>query len=101
MIAMALLADPQLLLADEPTTALDATVQAEILALLGQLRDERGLTIVIVTHDLGVVAALCDSVAVMREGAIVEHGSVDEVFSAPRDAYTRALLAATPGRGSV
>lgn len=99
MIAMSLLADPQLLLADEPTTALDATVQAEILALLAQLREERGLTIVIVTHDLGVVAALCDTVAVMKDGAIVERGSVDEVFAAPHDPYTRALLAAAPDRG--
>jgi ABC-type dipeptide/oligopeptide/nickel transport system ATPase component len=99
MIAMSLLADPELLLADEPTTALDATVQAEILALLAQLRQERGLTIVIVTHDLGVVAALCDTVAVMKDGAIVERGGVDEVFADPHDPYTRALLAAAPARG--
>src|SRR5699024_1719154 len=83
MIAMALLARPRLLLLDEPTTALDATVQAEILALIRQLQAERGLTVVIVTHDLGVVAALCDTVAVMKDGRIVEHAGVDELFRAP------------------
>ncbi|GAA2986082.1 oligopeptide transport system ATP-binding protein [Microbacterium terrae] len=98
MIAMALLAEPRLLLADEPTTALDATVQAEILALLAQLRDERRLTIVIVTHDLGVVAAICDTVAVMKDGAIVERGPVDTVFAEPQHPYTRSLLAAAPDR---
>lgn len=98
LIAMSLLAEPRLLLADEPTTALDATVQAEILALLVQLRAERDLTIMIVTHDLGVVAAVCDTVAVMKDGSIVERGSVDEIFAAPRHPYTRSLLAALPGR---
>lgn len=96
MIAMSLLAEPRLLLADEPTTALDATVQAEILALLVQLRAERNLTIVIVTHDLGVVAAVCETMAVMKDGRIVERGGVVEVFADPQDAYTRALLAAAP-----
>lgn len=98
MIAMSLLAEPRLLLADEPTTALDATVQAEILALLVQLRAERNLTIVIVTHDLGVVAAVCDTMAVMQDGRIVERGDVIDVFADPKDAYTRALLAAAPDR---
>ncbi len=101
MIAMSLLADPQLLLADEPTTALDATVQAEILALLRQLQRERDLTIVVVTHDLGVVAALCDDVAVMKDGAIVERGRVDDVFSGPQHPYTASLLAAAPDRGEL
>ncbi|RLK47496.1 ABC transporter ATP-binding protein [Microbacterium telephonicum] len=101
MIAMSLLADPRLLLADEPTTALDATVQAEILALLRQLQRERDLTIVIVTHDLGVVAALCDDVAVMKDGAIVERGTVETVFEAPQHPYTRSLLAAAPDRGEL
>lgn len=94
MIAMALLAEPRLLLADEPTTALDATVQAEILALLQRLREERALTLVVVTHDLGVVAALCDTVAVMKDGVIVERGGVDAVFADPQHPYTRSLLAA-------
>lgn len=99
MIAMSLLAAPRLLLADEPTTALDATVQAEILALIAQLRTERQLTVVIVTHDLGVVAALCDTVAVMKDGAIVERGTVDAIFDDPQHPYTRSLLAAAPDRG--
>lgn len=97
MIAMSLLAGPRLLLADEPTTALDATVQAEILALIRQLQRERDLTVVIVTHDLGVVAALCDTVLVMKDGAIVERGPVDDLFAAPRHPYTKSLLAAVPG----
>ncbi len=97
MIAMSLLAQPRLLLADEPTTALDATVQAEILALLKQLQRERDLTIVVVTHDLGVVAALCDTVLVMKDGAIIESGAVDTLFAAPRHPYTRSLLDAAPG----
>ncbi|MCT9820969.1 ABC transporter ATP-binding protein [Microbacterium sp. W1N] len=101
MIAMSLLAEPRLLLADEPTTALDATVQAEILALLRQLQAERRLTVVVVTHDLGVVAALCDTVAVMKDGAIVERGPVDDVFSQPQHPYTRSLLDAAPERGTL
>lgn len=100
MIAMSLLAEPRLLLADEPTTALDATVQAEILALIRQLRDERDLTVVIVTHDLGVVAALCDTVAVMKDGEIVERTTVDDLFHSPRHPYTRSLLAAAPEGGA-
>ncbi|WP_298040069.1 ABC transporter ATP-binding protein [uncultured Microbacterium sp.] len=94
MIAMALLAEPRLLLLDEPTTALDATVQAEILSLIRQLQAERELTVVIVTHDLGVVAALCDTVAVMNDGRIVETAPVDRLFTAPEHPYTRQLLAA-------
>jgi len=96
MIAMALLARPELLLADEPTTALDATIQAQILALLRTLQAERALTVLIVTHDLGVVAAVCDDVLVMKDGRIVEAGSVDRVFAEPRHPYTRTLLAAAP-----
>lgn len=99
MIAMALLARPRLLLLDEPTTALDATVQAEILALIRQLQAERELTVVIVTHDLGVVAALCDTVAVMKDGQIVETSGVDELFAAPQHPYTKRLLSAI-GDGS-
>ncbi|MDW4573399.1 ABC transporter ATP-binding protein [Microbacterium sp. M3] len=96
MIAMALLANPELLLADEPTTALDATIQAQILALLRSLQSERALTVVIVTHDLAVVAAVCDDVLVMKDGRIVESGEVDRVFREPRHPYTRELLAAAP-----
>ncbi|MCD2498210.1 MULTISPECIES: ABC transporter ATP-binding protein [Microbacterium] len=97
MIAMALLAEPELLVADEPTTALDATVQAQILALIHRLQAQRNLSVLIVTHDLGVVAALCDQVTVMKDGAVVETGAVDEVFAAPKHPYTRSLLAASPG----
>ena len=97
MIAMALLAQPELLLADEPTTALDATIQAQILALLRTLQSERALTVLIVTHDLAVVAAVCDEVLVMKDGRIVESGAVDRVFAEPRHPYTRELLDAAPG----
>ncbi len=96
MIAMALLARPELLLADEPTTALDATIQAQILALLRTLQAERALTVLIVTHDLGVVAAVCDDVLVMKDGRIVESGDVDSVFREPQHPYTRELLDAAP-----
>jgi ABC-type dipeptide/oligopeptide/nickel transport system ATPase component len=96
MIAMALLAQPELLLADEPTTALDATIQAQILALLRTLQAERSLTVLIVTHDLAVVAAVCDEVLVMKDGRIVESGAVDRVFAEPRHPYTRELLDAAP-----
>ncbi|MDQ7878722.1 ABC transporter ATP-binding protein [Microbacterium sp. QXD-8] len=100
MIAMALLARPELLLADEPTTALDATIQAQILALLRTLQAERSLTVLIVTHDLAVVAAVCDEVLVMKDGRIVESGEVDRVFREPQHAYTRELLDAAPAAPS-
>ncbi|MGF3054353.1 ABC transporter ATP-binding protein [Microbacterium sp. YY-03] len=96
MIAMALLSEPEVLVADEPTTALDATIQAQILSLLSSLRESRDLTIVIVTHDLGVVAALCDRVVVMKDGRVVETGPVNDVFAAPQNDYTKTLLAAIP-----
>lgn len=96
LIAMALLLHPELLLADEPTTALDVTLQAQILALLRELRDELGMGIVFVTHDLGVVAQFCDRVAVMYAGRIVESARVADLFRAPRHPYTGALLASTP-----
>ncbi|MBC8028169.1 MAG: ABC transporter ATP-binding protein [Steroidobacteraceae bacterium] len=96
MIAGALAGDPELLVADEPTTALDVSVQAQILVLLRQLMTERNLTLAVVTHDMGVIAALADDVAVMRDGVVVEKGAVREVLSAPRHDYTRSLLAATP-----
>ena len=96
MIAMALACDPKLLIADEPTTALDVSVQAQILALLRQIVAERGMGMAVVTHDMGVIAALADDVAVMREGRVVERGPVAHILGAPEHEYTRALLAATP-----
>ncbi|MCX5295996.1 ABC transporter ATP-binding protein [Streptomyces sp. NBC_00193] len=96
LIAMALACEPKLLIADEPTTALDVTVQAQILDLLHGLREERGLGLLLVTHDVGVAAENVDAVLVMRDGAVVERGPVDSVLSAPADPYTAALLASVP-----
>jgi microcin C transport system ATP-binding protein len=96
MIAMALANEPDLLIADEPTTALDVTVQAQILALLKSLQKKRGMAMLFITHDLSVVRAIADRIAVMKEGEIVELGTTDHVFAAPQHAYTRALLAAEP-----
>ncbi|MFB6521708.1 dipeptide ABC transporter ATP-binding protein [Streptomyces sp. NPDC056401] len=96
LIAMALACEPKLLIADEPTTALDVTVQAQILDLLHGLREERGLGLLLVTHDVGVAAENVDAVLVMRDGAVVERGPVESVLSAPADPYTVALLAAVP-----
>jgi peptide/nickel transport system ATP-binding protein len=96
MIAMALSCDPALLIADEPTTALDVTVQAQILALLDRLRREFGSSIVLITHDMGVVAELADRVMVMYAGGLVERGTVDQVLAAPAHPYTQGLLAAIP-----
>jgi peptide/nickel transport system ATP-binding protein len=96
MIAMALACEPKLLIADEPTTALDVSVQAQILALLRQLVSEHAMALAVVTHDMGVIAALADDVAVMRQGRIVERGPVSRILSAPDHEYTRSLLAATP-----
>jgi peptide/nickel transport system ATP-binding protein len=98
MIAMALACDPSLLIADEPTTALDVTVQAQILELLKSLRDESGMAMLFVTHDLGVVADICDRVAVMYAGQIVEQARTDRLFNRPRHPYTEALLASMPQR---
>lgn len=95
-LAMALLCEPKILIADEPTTALDATVQAQILRLLADLRREFQLTLAIVTHDLGVVAGLCDRMLVMYAGREMESGPVEAVFAAPRHPYTAGLLASTP-----
>ncbi|MHB9756886.1 ABC transporter ATP-binding protein [Streptomyces sp. BYX5S] len=93
LIATAIAAEPRVLIADEATTALDVTVQAEILDLLADLRDRRGLALVVVSHDLAVVAQLCDEVLVMRQGTVVEQGPTRDVLHAPRHAYTRLLIA--------
>jgi len=96
MIAMALACDPKLLIADEPTTALDVSVQAQLLALLRDLVSERHMALALVTHDMGVIAALADEVQVMRGGSVVERGPVRRILENPAHEYTRALLAATP-----
>ncbi|MFT4274910.1 MAG: ABC transporter ATP-binding protein [Rhodopseudomonas sp.] len=97
MIAMAMSNNPALLLADEPTTALDVTTQKQILALIRRLQAERGMGVLFITHDFGVVADIADRVVVMRGGRVVEQGSVDEVLRRPKDDYTKALIAAVPG----
>ena len=99
MIAMALSCEPDLLIADEPTTALDVTIQAQILDLLAELRERLGMAIILITHDLGVVAEVCDRVLVMYAGQIVEEGSVRDIFENPRHPYTEGLLRAIPRLG--
>lgn len=96
LIAMALCCRPKLLIADEPTTALDVTIQAQILELLQKLQDETGMSIVLITHDLGVVASLSHRIIVMYGGLVMEEGVTDEIFYAPTHPYTRALLQAVP-----
>lgn len=96
MIAMAIMHEPALIIADEPTTALDVTVQAQMLELLGNARDETGAALVLISHDLGVIAEMADQVAVMYAGRIVEDAVVDELFSGAEHPYTRALLASVP-----
>ncbi len=100
MIAMALACQPKLIIADEPTTALDVTVQAQIITLLRELAAEQGRTILFITHDLGVVASLCDDVAVMYAGEVVEAGSVAKVFADPRHPYTKKLMNTVPKLGA-
>ncbi len=101
MIATALLCEPELLIADEPTTALDVTVQAQILRLLASIQREMGLAVLLITHDLGIVARVADRVSVMYAGKIVEQASAASLFAAPRHPYTRGLLASIPVPGKV
>ncbi len=96
MIAMALACEPDILIADEPTTALDVTVQAQILELMKSLGEELGMAIIMITHDLGVVAQMCDEVIVMYAGTVCEQGSVDDIFYDPRHEYTKGLLRSLP-----
>ncbi len=99
-IAIALLLEPALLVADEPTSALDVTLEAQILELLAEMRDRRGTAVMLVSHDLGVIAEVCDRVVVMYAGRIIEEAAVTALFDAPKHPYTRALIAATPSRNA-
>ena len=99
MIAMALMCEPELLIADEPSTALDVTIQAQILRLLADLQSELGLAMMLITHDLGIVARIADRVAVMYAGEIVEEGTTTDVFQRPSHPYTQGLLACIPVPG--
>ncbi len=101
MIAMALAMKPDIVIADEPTTALDVTVQAEVLKLLGELQKETGMGLLLITHDLGVVAEIADRVVVMNSGEIVEYGTPDEVYHNPKHPYTLKLISAAPGKGEM
>ncbi len=101
VIAMALASEPSVLLCDEPTTALDVTVQDQILGLLDRLRRERGMAVVFVTHDLAVVASLCQRIAVMYAGQVIEQGTTEQVLSSPRHPYTAALLTASRSKSGV
>ncbi len=96
MIAMALACEPKLLIADEPTTALDVTIQAQILELMVELKNKLGMAIIMITHDLGIVASMCEKIAVMYAGKIVEYGTTDEIFYNPKHEYTKGLLLSIP-----
>ncbi len=96
MIAIALACEPKLLIADEPTTALDVTIQAQILELMQELRQKLGMSIIMITHDLGVVASMCERIAVMYAGHIVEYGTADEIFYEPKHEYTQGLINSIP-----
>ena len=101
MIAMALACDPAILIADEPTTALDVTIQAQILALIAEMQRETGAAVLIITHDMGVVAEIADEVVVMQQSRLVERGHVSDIFERPSEPYTQSLLAAVPRLGSM
>lgn len=96
MIAIALACEPKLLIADEPTTALDVTIQAQILELMQELRERLGMSIIMITHDLGVVASMCEKIAVMYAGHIIEYGTTDEIFYEPKHEYTKGLIKSIP-----
>ncbi len=96
VIAMALACEPKLLIADEPTTALDVTIQAQILELMMELREKLGMAIIMITHDLGVVAQMCEKIAVMYAGNIIEYGTTDEIFYEPKHEYTKGLIRSIP-----
>ena len=96
MIAIALACEPKLLIADEPTTALDVTIQAQILELMMELKEKLGMAIIMITHDLGVVASMCDKISVMYAGRIVEYGTTDDIFYNPKHEYTKGLLKSIP-----
>ena len=96
MIAIALACEPKLLIADEPTTALDVTIQAQILELMMELKDKLGMAIIMITHDLGVVASMCDRIAVMYAGRIIEYGTTDDIFYRPHHMYTKGLIRSIP-----
>ena len=96
MIAIALACEPKLLIADEPTTALDVTIQAQILELMMELKDKLGMAIIMITHDLGVVASMCERIAVMYAGKIVEYGTAEDIFYRPRHQYTKGLIRSIP-----
>ena len=96
MIAMALACEPDILIADEPTTALDVTIQAQILELMRDLKDKLGMSIIMITHDLGVIAEMCDEIIVMYAGSVCERGTADEIFYNPRHQYTKGLLRSIP-----
>ena len=96
MIAIALACEPKLLIADEPTTALDVTIQAQILELMMELKDKLGMAIIMITHDLGIVASMCDRIAVMYAGRIVETGTCDEIFYHPKHEYTKGFWRVSP-----
>ena len=101
MIAIGLCCGPRLLIADEPTTALDVTIQAQILGLIKQLQVETGTAMMLITHDMGVIAEVADRVVVMNQAKIVEQGPVEQIFHSPRESYTRGLLSAVPKLGSM
>ena len=101
MIAIALCCGPRLLIADEPTTALDVTIQAQILGLIKQLQVETGTAVILITHDMGVIAEVADRVVVMNQSRVVEQGPVEQIFHSAREPYTQGLLSAVPRLGSM